>query len=274
MLLPPLIKRDFPERTGLMMGVYTMGVSGAAAVAAGVAVPLAGAGLGWRVRSARGRCRPSLQHWSGRRGCVPAERPTRPSAVPPTSGSLLRDPLAWQLTVFFGLQALSFYAVLAWLPSMYRDFGASPASAGFLLSLSGLVQIPVSLVVPGLAGRARHQVWFATGATALIGVGLLGVLLAPMAAPAVWVVLVGAGQGACFALGLNLFVLRTRAVSDTARVSGDGAEHRLHHLRTGPAARRRAARRRRGHGRRLCWSSWRCWCLSWFAERAGAAGRG
>ena len=57
------------------------------------------------------------------------------------------------------------------------------------------------------------------GATPLIAVGLLGILLAPMAAPAVWVLLVGAGQGACFALGLNLFVLRTRAVSDTARVS-------------------------------------------------------
>jgi CP family cyanate transporter-like MFS transporter len=221
-LLPPLIKRDFPERTGLMMGVYTMGVSGAAAVAAGVAVPLAGAtSFGWRGALAAWALPAVVAAlvWAALIWAPRLNGRTRPSAAPPTSGSLLRDPLAWQLTVFFGLQALSFYAVLAWLPSMYRDFGASPASAGFLLSLSGLVQIPVSLVVPGLAGRARHQVWFATGATALIGVGLLGVLLAPMAAPAVWVVLVGAGQGACFALGLNLFVLRTRAVSDTARVS-------------------------------------------------------
>ena len=48
-LIPPLIKRDFPDRTGSMMGVYSMAVSGSAAVAAGLAVPLAGAsGLGWR----------------------------------------------------------------------------------------------------------------------------------------------------------------------------------------------------------------------------------
>jgi CP family cyanate transporter-like MFS transporter len=40
-----------------------------------------------------------------------------------------------------------------------------------------------------------------------------------MAAPYLWVVLVGTGQGACFALGLNLLVLRTRHVADTARVS-------------------------------------------------------
>jgi CP family cyanate transporter-like MFS transporter len=44
-------------------------------------------------------------------------------------------------------------------------------------------------------------------------------LLAPTAAPYLWVVLVGVGQGGAFSLGLNLFVLRTRRVSDTARLS-------------------------------------------------------
>jgi len=215
-MLPPLIKRDFPDRTGPMMGVYSMAVSGSAAVAAGVAVPLAGAsGLGWRG---------ALGVWAVPAAVaalvwLPRSRGhTRPPATPP-GRSLLRDPLAWQLTVYFGLQSLSFYAMLGWLPSMYRDFGASPAMAGFLLSLSGLVQIPVSLVLPGLAGRARNQVGYAVGGTALIAVGLAGVLLAPMAAPYLWVALLGIGQGACFALGLNLFVLRTRRVTDTARVS-------------------------------------------------------
>jgi len=216
-LLPPLIKRDFPDRSGLMMGVYTMAVSGSAAVAAGIAVPVAEAsGLGWRG---------ALGVWAvpaavAALAWLPRMRGhTRPPASPPPSRSLLRDPLAWQLTVFFGLQSLSFYAVLGWLPSMYRDFGASPAVAGFLLSFSGLVQIPVSLVLPSLANRAAHQVGYVVGGTLLITAGFTGILLAPMAAPYLWVALVGAGQGACFALGLNLFVLRTRHVADTARVS-------------------------------------------------------
>jgi MFS transporter, CP family, cyanate transporter len=216
-LVPPLVKRDFPDRTSLMMGVYTMAVSGAAAVAAGVAVPLADASdLGWRG---------SLGAWAvpaavAALAWLPRMRGhTRPPAAPHAGPSLLRDPLAWQITVYFGLQSLSFYAVLGWLPSMYRDFGASPALAGFLLSLSGLVQIPVSLVLPGLAGRARNQIAYVVAGTAVIGAGLVGVLLAPMAAPYLWVSLIGVGQGACFALGLNLFVLRTRRVTDTARVS-------------------------------------------------------
>jgi CP family cyanate transporter-like MFS transporter len=215
-LLPPLVKRDFPARTGLMMGVYTMAVTGAAAAAAGLAVPIASAGLGWR--GALGvwavPAAVALVAWLPRlRGH------TRPPAPPTAGRSLLRDPLAWQVTVFFGLQSLSFYAMLGWLPSMYRDFGMSPAEAGFLLSLLGLVQIPVSLVLPGLAGRARNQVGYAVCGTALIGAGTAGVLLAPMAAPYLWITLAGLGQGACFALGLNLFVLRTRRMSDTARVS-------------------------------------------------------
>ena len=215
-LIPPLIKRDFPDRTGSMMGVYSMAVSGTAAVAAGLAVPLAGAtGLGWRG---------ALGVWAVPAAVaalvwLPRSRGRTRPPTPPPARSLLRDPLAWQLTVYFGLQSLSFYAVLAWLPSMYRDFGASPAVAGFLLSLSGLVQIPVSLVLPGLAARARTQVGYAVAGTALIGAGLAGVLLAPMAAPYLWVALIGLGQGGCFALGLNLFVLRTRRVADTARVS-------------------------------------------------------
>lgn len=216
-LLPPLIKRDFPQRPGLMMGVYTMAVSGSAAVAAGLTVPLGDAlGLGWRG---------ALGVWAvpavlAALAWLPQVRAhTRPPNPPPPGPSLLRDRLAWQVTVFFGLQSLSFYAVLAWLPSIYREHGFSPVAAGVLLSVAGLVQIPVTLALPALASRAANQVGYAVVATALTGLGLAGVLVAPATAPYLWAVLIGVGQGACFALGLNLFVLRTRHVPDTARLS-------------------------------------------------------
>jgi CP family cyanate transporter-like MFS transporter len=199
-----------------MMGVYTMAVSGSAAVAAGLTVPLGdGIGLGWRG---------ALGVWAipaamAAAAWLPQLRAhTRPAQRPP-GPSLLRNALAWQVTIFFGLQSLSFYSVLAWLPSIYREHGLSPAAAGYLLSLSGLVQIPVALVLPTLATRAKRQVAHIVGSTLLIGIGLAGVLLAPTTAPYLWAVLIGIGQGACFALGLNLFVLRTHGVHDTARLS-------------------------------------------------------
>ncbi|HET8641295.1 MAG TPA: MFS transporter [Pseudonocardiaceae bacterium] len=217
-LLPPLIQRDFPGRTGLMMGVYTASLSGSAAVAAGLTVPAGDAiGLGWR----------------GALGCwaLPAvvaaalwSPQLRASTRPPRrsgerSVSLLRNALAWQVTVFFGLQSMLFYAVLAWLPTIYREHGFSPAAAGFLLALCGFVQIPVTLLLPSVATRARNQVVLVAVATLLFGVGLAGVMVAPTAAPYLWAVLIGVGSGACFALALALFVLRSAHVRDTARLS-------------------------------------------------------
>jgi MFS transporter, CP family, cyanate transporter len=215
-LVPPLIKRDFPHHTGLMMGVYTMTVSGSAAVAAGLTVPLGDAlGLGWRGALAVWSV-PALVAAVGWLPCLRAR--TRP-AEPPRGRRMTGSALAWQVTLYFGLQSLSFYAVLAWLPSIYREFGFSPAAAGFLLAVSGLVQIPVALLLPTLASRSTNQVAHVSVCTVLIGCGLSGVLLAPLSAPFLWVVLIGAGQGGAFALGLNLFVLRTRTVYDAARLS-------------------------------------------------------
>jgi MFS transporter, CP family, cyanate transporter len=215
-LVPPLVKRDFPNRVGLMMGVYTMAVSGSAAAAAGLTVPLGDAiGLGWRGALAVWAVPAVLAAviW------LPRARAHTRTAQPPSARSLRRSALAWQVTLYFGLQSLSFYAVLAWLPSIYRDHGFGAAEAGLLLSVSGLVQLPVVLVLPALAGRAANQIGYIVACTLLIGVGLAGVLLAPTAAAYLWVVLIGVGQGGSFALGLNLFVLRTRRVADTARLS-------------------------------------------------------
>jgi CP family cyanate transporter-like MFS transporter len=215
-LLPPLIKRDFPHRTGVLMGVYTMSVTGAAAVAAGATVPGARlVGLGWRG---------GLGMWAAPAALaalvwLPMLRSRTRPPPDPAEGRLARSPLAWQVTAFFCLQSMQFYATLAWLPSIYRDHGYSPAAAGLLLSLSGLVQIPVTLLVSALAVRARDQVALTVGSTAVLGIGLAGMVLAPTAAAYLWVGLVGVGYGACFALALALFVLRAARVQETARLS-------------------------------------------------------
>jgi MFS transporter, CP family, cyanate transporter len=49
--------------------------------------------------------------------------------------------------------------------------------------------------------------------------GLTGLLIAPLAVPYLWVVLLGIGQQALFPLALTLVVLRSRNVSETASLS-------------------------------------------------------
>jgi CP family cyanate transporter-like MFS transporter len=133
--------------------------------------------------------------------------------------TLLGSRLAWALTLFFAIQSASFYATLAWLPSIFKSHGASDATAGLLLSVSILVGVVAAPTVPAIAVRMREQrslvVVFAI-ATAL---ALVGVLIAPMSAPYLWAVLLGVGQNATFPLALTLIVLRGGTVASTAALS-------------------------------------------------------
>lgn len=217
-LMPSLIKDDFPGRTGLMMGLYTTALTGSAAAAAGLTVPLGQlVGHGWRgalavwalaVAVALVLWLPHLRR---------APRHTRVRR--PAPSGLLRNRTAWMVTAYFGLQSLSFYAVLSWLPTLYRDHGYSAAAAGGLLSLSALVQVPVALVLPSTATRMQHQGRLVLGSAALTAFGLAGILLAPTAVPIVWVVLLGLGQGSAFPIALTLLVLRTRTAVATTQLS-------------------------------------------------------
>jgi MFS transporter, CP family, cyanate transporter len=225
-LLPVLVRRDFSHRTGTAMALYTVSLIGFAALSAGATVPLADAlGGGWR---------PGLAVWA-----IPAAiaalawlpalvRRAAPSAARHSSSDpdshrpvrvLLRQPLAWAVTLFFAVQSGGFYATLAWLPSIFRSHGASEAHAGLLLSLTMAVGVVTALVVPGLAGRSRDQRPLVAGSCLLIATGLLGILLAPMSAPYLWTVLLGLGQNAAFPLALMLIVMRGGSVATTEGLS-------------------------------------------------------
>ncbi len=229
-LIPVLIRRDFPGRTGTAMTVFTVSLIGFAALCAGLTVPLANAlGGGWR---------PGLAVWAIPSAvCVLAWLPAlltrdRAPAPAPVAGEkpspgtasagirgLLRRRLAWEVTLFFALQSGGFYAILAWLPSIFRSHGASEAHAGLLLSLTLGAGMFTALALPGLATHARDQRGLVVGCCALIALGLGGILVAPMSAPYLWTVLLGLGQNGAFPLALMLIVLRGGDVATTESLS-------------------------------------------------------
>ena len=223
-LLPVIVRRDFPGRTGTAMALYTTSLIGFAALSAGTTVPLADAlGGGWR---------PGLGIWAlpaaiaaiawlpalMRRDAnnrVGVSNGARASTVRP----LLRQPLAWQVTLFFAVQSGGFYATLAWLPDIFKSHGASDSRAGFLLSLSIVVGLVTSTTLPGLANRMRNQQWLVVVCTTVWAVGLVGIAVAPMSAPYLWAVLLGLGQNSTFPLALMLIVLRGGALASTEGLS-------------------------------------------------------
>jgi CP family cyanate transporter-like MFS transporter len=221
-LLPVLVRGNFPERVGLVTGMYTTALTGFAALAAGVSVPVSNAfGGGWR---------PGLAIWA-----IPAaialavwapylvrrQRGAGGSGEAQVSGAraLLHDRVAWLVTLFFAIQSAGFYSALAWLPSVFHSHGISTTRAGLLLSLSLFVGLIPALVVPSMATRARDQRAFVLVFVTLIAIGWLGVIFAPTSAPYLWVILLGLGQQGAFPLALTLIVLRGGDVRSTAALS-------------------------------------------------------
>lgn len=218
-VLPVLVKRDAPRHLGLMTGAYTTTLTTSAAIGAAITVPLTSAynwqiGLGvwlatavlalglWVPRAARSR---------------PRERATH--ATSGRMGPLLRVPLAWQVTIFFGMQSATFYAVLAWLPSIYAEAGIAASDAGLLLAVTTLSGIPMALSIPGWAARCADQRIFPVALAVLAVSGFLGLLIAPAAIPVLWSMLIGFGMGGSFPLALTLIVLRTATPNDTSSLS-------------------------------------------------------
>ncbi len=226
-VLPPIIKKYFPDRIGLLTGTYVTLMSISASVPPLIAAPLADA-AGWRVTLGvwaflaaaalvpwvvvlvqhRGRARQSAAD-----GTVPV----LPQAL---LGRMHSSRVARALALAFAITALNVYGLFAWLPEIVIDTaGASPAEAGALLALFGIIGLPLGLLAPVLATRVRNVGWVLAVAVAVYVIGYLGLLLAPATLTWLWVLLAGTGP-LVFPLCLVLINLRTRTHEGSIALSG------------------------------------------------------
>ncbi len=220
-LLPGIVKRDFPEKTGVMTSVYSSVMGVGAALAAGISVPMAeGLGLGWRW---------SLGSWAlvSLMALLVWLPQLKNQTIPENNRSLKRSlkdlgrsPLAWQVALFMGLQSLTFYVILAWLPEILQGRGIKPDYAGWMLALSQGMGVLGSVVIPTWAGRLNDQrkiVWLLT---AMEAISLLGLMFSnPLLTP-LWVSAIGFTLGGYFGLALLFIVLRTTDTETATELSG------------------------------------------------------
>ncbi|MDH4568647.1 CynX/NimT family MFS transporter [Pseudomonas sp. BN414] len=217
-LLPGIVKRDFPHIAGTMTGVYTMALCLGAALAAGATVPLA--------ELLDDAWQPALAFWAlpavlAALIWLPQARQSQHAhrqAYKVTG--LWRDPLAWQVTLYMGLQSSLAYIVFGWLPSILIDRGLSAVQAGLVLSGSVMVQLISALGAPWLATRGRDQRLAVLLVMGLTLAGLLGMLYAPLSGIWGWAAVLGLGQGGTFSIALALIVLRSKDAHVAANLSG------------------------------------------------------
>ncbi|MBH3430402.1 CynX/NimT family MFS transporter [Pseudomonas alkylphenolica] len=216
-LLPGIVKRDFPKHAGTLTGVYTMALCLGAAMAAGATVPLSehfgdswSLGLGFWLLPALVAALIWLPQARQGHGAHHVAYRVR---------GLLRDPLAWQVTLYMGLQSSLAYIVFGWLPSILIGRGLSPTQAGLVLSGSVIVQLISSLSAPWLATRGKDQRLVIVVVMLLALAGLFGCLYAPLEGLWGWAIVLGLGQGGTFALALTLIVLRSKDAHVAANLS-------------------------------------------------------
>jgi CP family cyanate transporter-like MFS transporter len=214
-LLPALVKRDFAASGGLMTGLYTMTLCLGAAAGAGAAVPVEHALAGGWPSALAIWALPALAAaflW------IPFAR-RKSSTAAPSAGRLLRNPLAWWVTGFMGLQSSLAYILFGWLPLLLQGRGLTPLDAGLYASLTTLVQAPGALLTAMLAARARDQRVWVVGIPALTAAAFLVLAFGPegLRVPAAGAL--GFGIGGCFGLGLTLIVLRAADAASAAGLS-------------------------------------------------------
>ncbi|MFS8046641.1 CynX/NimT family MFS transporter [Rhizobium sp. BR 314] len=218
-LLPGVVKRDFPDKAALMTGCYTMALCAGAASAAGLTLPLEHA-LGGSLGGA-------LAAWA-----LPALAVSLlwlPQVIGTRSQArrtgfrvtgLWTDPIAWQVTLFMGLQSALAYCVFGWLVPILRERGLDGVTAGAIVSASVMVQAASCLVAPHIAVKGRDQRVINVVLCAFAVVALLGLLFAPLWTVWFWAVLQGIGQGGLIAVALTVIVLRSPDAHIAAHLSG------------------------------------------------------
>ncbi|MFM1983873.1 MAG: hypothetical protein RL723_308 [Actinomycetota bacterium] len=224
-LLPTVVRVQFPNRVALVTGAYTTLLSISASLAASIAVPSSNFLGGWS---------PALAIWIFPTVLavflwLPQVR-TQDSHVAQAASSaaeeraaVLKSPISWAIVGFFGIQSLGFYALLGWMPSALSSIGETPEAAGGYLGFASAIGIPTGLIVSSMLGKFKSLSWWAAGTSlsTLAGNILFTFVLQTKDSSLLVLacVLVGLGMSATFPISLSLISTRASTQAQTTQLS-------------------------------------------------------
>lgn len=224
-LLPTIVRIQFPNRVALVTGAYTTLLAVSASLAAAIAVPSSNLLGGWN---------PALAIWilptavaillwlpQTRGEVAHVAQPAHAAAE--EKAAVLRSPISWAIVGFFGIQSLGFYALLGWMPSALISIGVTPQDAGNYLGFASAIGIPSGLLISSMLGRFKSLAWWAAGTSSLTLAGnILFTIVLQSADTNLLVlacVLIGLGMSATFPISLSLISTRASTQAQTTQLS-------------------------------------------------------
>jgi len=218
-LLPGLIKRDFPGKVAKLTGAYSLTMGAAAALGSALVVPVALSGAGWHGALLMLMVFPllALLLWLPQWRQRPAGSLSGSRAL--QSRGIWRSTLAWQVTLFLGVNSLIYYVIIGWLPAILQSHGYSETEAGSLHGLLQLATAAPGIVVPLILLRLKDQRGVAGLSAMMCAVSSAGLWFMPDLA-VMWTLIFGFGSGATMILGLTFIGLRASSAHQAAALSG------------------------------------------------------
>ena len=225
-VMPPLLMKYFPDKAGVLAALHVTLLGVSTAIAAQLATPLANLS-GWRF---------SIGIWAGMSAvaAIPwmillarGRRVTRTKS-PPSSNEPLprtdrikpwRSSIGWGAALIFAGCSSNTFAAITWLPTVLVDRGMSHETAGSMLALYSIIGLPTGLIVPLIVVRMRRPLPLAVLFAALFAAGYGGIMFAPPASAAVWVIVAGLGQGA-YSFAFTMINKRARTPEGSGALSG------------------------------------------------------
>ncbi|KQL56957.1 MULTISPECIES: CynX/NimT family MFS transporter [Bacillaceae] len=220
-LIPGIVKMNFPLKIGLMTGIYAIFMNLFGALGSGISVHISSIGnFGWQ--GALGiwgiLTFVSLIIW------LPQLRKNNKNekinVKIEKKNSLWRSPLAWKITIFMGGQSLMFYTLITWLPDILNSNGYNSNTAGWIVFLMQFAVIPVTFIVPVIAGKMKNQVVLSIVTASLFLIGFAGLLQGSSTLFPFWAILLGIASGSAFSLSMMFFTLRSKNGKEAAELSG------------------------------------------------------
>lgn len=236
-LLPTIIKRDFPKRITLVTTLYVTLMGTVAAFSSGISVPVAAffaksdatqvaareaavhANWNWQVSLGLWVVFAAIAAlvWLPQIKFKPNED-ISPAACPVTAKPVWKYLLSWEITIFMGLQSMGFFVLASWLPAILLTHNVPLKESGWLLGLYQVIGLVAGLILPLLVPRLKDQRLLGLGFSLLALIGPAGLLFSPEHV-ASWLVLSGTGSGGCFILALAFISLRTQNYAQATRLS-------------------------------------------------------
>ncbi|MGP9607572.1 MFS transporter [Glutamicibacter sp. AOP33-2CA-4] len=224
-VLPPLVKKYFPDRIGVVTSGYVTMIAIGTWLAPQFSVPFANIGS-WQT---------SIGSWALLSGIVlipwmmqlfADRRVERPEVALPAAGgheiariNPWKSKVAWGLAIFLAGNSAQTYVYFTWLPPYLYAQGLDEAASGNMLALFAILGLPVALLVPLWVPRLKNPIIAVGLFTACWITGHLGIYLSPTQGTWFWVSMAGLGQGT-FAIALLMMNLRSRTTYGSGVLSG------------------------------------------------------